>query len=459
MSSSLTTRRTIALDGSLTSIILLEGMPANRRTVTVSSARAGDHGAISRFLQNIFRKPTSTDYATQLEDPQYEPRDRIVARIGNQIIGHARVQMRDIHFGNIQLPIGHLCEMATAPEYRNHGIGTAILEQAHDLMLEQGAALGLLKTPAVRFYQNHNWFVGGRQSYSEASARNVLSLLRKRDPEAEQQTNNPLSAPEQPLNIRIWRHVEQEALMRLYQEKTTNTYGPVVRSDPTWRWLLNRHNFEQVYVAINGPKKLTIQGGYDSIVGYAIVKNGHILEMMTDNSRNDIVPGLLERVCGDVIEQKDVPVRLHAPHQDPLHEFILAAGGNYYQRTVVGGVVILAKVFKPRALVKKMRNQINARAVQAGIPLPAELGLCIDGKKYSLAITPRSVKLTRRKVSRNYITLSKSLFSQLLLGVIGAQEAAAKNQLQASTKIAGKLAATLFPQLPVWLPPLDDLLA
>jgi hypothetical protein len=83
MSSSITTRRTITLDGDQASVIVLGDSAFERGTVTVTTGRAGDHPAIFRFLQNIFRLPTSTDYAAQLEDLQYEPRDRIVAKLGN----------------------------------------------------------------------------------------------------------------------------------------------------------------------------------------------------------------------------------------------------------------------------------------------------------------------------------------------------------------------------------------
>jgi len=222
---------------------------------------------------------------------------------------------------------------------------------------------------------------------------------------------------------------------------------------------LNRHSFEQVYVAVNGTKKMTIQGGYDAILGYAIVKDGQILELMTDGSRDDIATRLLERICGDVIEQTDMPIRLDAPHHNPLHEMLLNASGQYYQRTVIGGEVILAKVFKPIALAKKLRHQFNNRVRAAGLDLPLELGLCIDGKKYTLNITPRSAKVTRGKIGRNYISVSKNVFSQLLIGVISAKEAAANERLPASTRIAAQFAETLFPQLPLWLPPLEDLLA
>ncbi|MFP6588132.1 MAG: hypothetical protein VB814_10830, partial [Pirellulaceae bacterium] len=133
--------------------------------------------------------------------------------------------------------------------------------------------------------------------------------------------------------------------------------------------------------------------------------------------------------------------------------------GQYYQRTVIGGEVILAKVFKPIALARKMRHQFNNRVRAASLDLPLELGLCIDGKKYTLNITPRSAKVTRGKIGRNYISVSKNVFSHLLIGVISAKEAAANERLQASTRIAAQFAETLFPQLPLWLPPLEDLLA
>jgi hypothetical protein len=55
--------------------------------------------------------------------------------------------------------------------------------------------------------------------------------------------------------------------------------------------------------------------------------------------------------------------------------------------------------------------------------------------------------------------MSKSVFSQLLLGVCSAEDAIAANELEASTKVAEELAKILFQQLPGHLPPLDDLLS
>ena len=326
-------------------------------------------------------------------------------------------------------------------------------------MIEQGAIMGILHTPAVSFYQKQGWSVGGQHNYSVTSPRSILSLLRQNVMEQEPETTNPLVEPEQPLNVRIWRHVEQEALMRLYKQNLDGRFGAIVRTDATWRWLLNRHSFEQVYVAIDGPKKLTIESGYHAIVGYAIVKHGRILELMTDGSREDIVPDLLERICSDVIEQKDVPVRLDAPDGDPLHELMKEAGGEFLRRTVVGGEVILSKVFNPLTLLKQVRHLLNDRAQLASVNLPASLGLVLSGKAYTLTLTPRSAKVTRGKSCKSFLTMSKSVFSQLLLGVCSAEDAMAANELEASTKVAEQLAKILFQQLPGHLPPLDDLLS
>ena len=82
-------------------------------------------------------------------------------------------------------------------------------------------------------------------------------------------------------------------------------------------------------------QELTIESGYHAIVGYAIVKHGRILELMTDGSREDIIPDLLERICSDVIEQKDVPVRLDAPDGDPLHELMKEAGGEFLRLSLI----------------------------------------------------------------------------------------------------------------------------
>ena len=168
--------------------------------------------------------------------------------------------------------------------------------------------------------------------------------------------------------------------------------------------MLNRHSFEQVYVAIDGPKKLTIESGYHAIVGYAIVKHGRILELMTDGSREDIVPDLLERICSDVIEQKDVPVRLDAPDGDPLHELMINAGGEFLRRTVVGGEVILSKVFNPLTLLKQVRHLLNDRAQQAKVSLPTSLGSrCSALRRRCPSRTPRGRRrTTMRRTTRHH---------------------------------------------------------
>ena len=105
------------------------------------------------------------------------------------------------------------------------------------------------------------------------------------------------------------------------------------------------------------------------------------------------------------------------------------------------------------------RHLLNDRAQAANVKLPTSLGLVLDGKAYTLTLTPRSAKVTRGKSGKSFITMSKSIFSQLLLGVYSAEDAIEAKELKASTKVAEQLAKTLFQQLPGHIPPLDDLLA
>ena len=52
---------------------------------------------------------------------------------------------------------------------------------------------------------------------------------------------------------------------------------------------------------------------------------------------------------------------------------------------------------------------------------------------------------------------AKSELVQILLGHLSVTDALEQGRLEASTRTAMEVASTIFPQLPVWRPPLDDL--
>jgi hypothetical protein len=133
-----------------------------------------------------------------------------------------------------------------------------------------------------------------------------------------------------------------------------------------------------------------------------------------------------------------------------------SAGGYYHDSEDSNGVFTMIKMFDPLKLLEHLREEINQRAQAAAITRPFELGLEIRGKWYQILFTPRSVKLVKGKSGRSHLRCDEAVLTQLLLGHLNVQDAVDQGLLQLSTRIAFETVETIFPQLPLWRPPLDD---
>jgi len=423
----------------------------------VVAARAGDHLAIHKFLLDVFHGPTPAEFTAQLENPFYEPSDRLIAKYRKQIIGHVRIQQQQMHFGANLLPISNLCELATAPEYRQRAIGSSLLQTAERQMVDEGSLLGVLETNVPEFYRQHGWTVSSRYSFSTADARNILSSLSAQEVPHKPTAISPTSEEtSKQYNIRLWRHVEQEALIHLYQENTHNGYGALHRTEDYWQWLFSRRGFDRIYVAIDGPDKLPLSGSYKSIIGYAAIRGSRILEIITAQGYEHAAFQLVNRACADIIENKDGPISIDAVPGNPLHQFLQSAGGKHHHAESRNGVVTMIKIFDPLKLLENLREEINRRAQAAGMDRPFELGLEIRGKWHQILFTPRGVKLVEGKSGRSHLRCDETVLTQLLLGHLNVQQAVDQKLLQLSTRIAFETVQTIFPQLPLWRPPLDN---
>ena len=120
-----------------------------------------------------------------------------------------------------------------------------------------------MATDQPQFFTRRGWIVCGRHSYSAAAPREILSFFKQRESEsiAGAETMLPVQGPER-YNIRLWRHVELAALMRLYEENTGESFGSLVRSDAYWRWLVGRGGNQRIYVAIDGPDKFELDESF-----------------------------------------------------------------------------------------------------------------------------------------------------------------------------------------------------
>jgi hypothetical protein len=86
------------------------------------------------------------------------------------------------------------------------------------------------------------------------------------------------------------------------------------------------------------------------------------------------------------------------------------------------------------------------------------LGLLVEGHKFCVTLTRRSVKISTNKIGRSYLRCNQAEFTRLVLGHVDLDDAISHGRLVTSTRLAAETARILFPRLPFWRPPLDDLI-
>ena len=121
----------------------------------VIRAAAGDHATIYYFLQAVFQGPSPAEFHASLEDPFYEPFDRLLLRQKRRIVAHVHVTHRTMHFGPVRIPAAGLGWLGVAPEHRGQGLATHLLRAAESRMEIGGALVGMLRTSIPALFPPH----------------------------------------------------------------------------------------------------------------------------------------------------------------------------------------------------------------------------------------------------------------------------------------------------------------
>jgi len=422
--------------------------------IAVTAGTVGDHPAVYQFLVSVFHEPSAAELQSQLDEPTYEPSDRLLVKHGDRVAAHLRLNRREMRFGAATLPIAYVADVATLPEYRGRGYASALLAAAEQKMRQQGARLGLLRTAEPDFYRRRGWIVCGRHSYSVAGCHHVLAQLRQVEPPHARR----LAAHVPPaLHIRYLRRVELAAVIRMHELHVRQTYGAYTRTEAYWRWLVNRRGYDRIYVAIEGSPEIELDGTFSAIVGYAAARSERIVELVTKPERPDAAARLLARSCGDAIEQDLREIRVDLAPDHPLHRALLASNGVFRQRELDRGQVFMVKVLDTARLVSALHPELQSRLRFEKPEAQRELGFVIGEQQLALEITPDSSRLMRKRVGRTHVRCEWPQFWQLLLGHLDVQLAASQGALFVSNRRGFELAGTLLPPLPLWYPPLDDL--
>ncbi len=413
----------------------------------MATGRSGDHASVYHMLLAVFQGPSRDEFHAQTEDPFYEPHDRLLVKRGYRVLSHLHLIRRTMRFGQIAVPVSGVHWLGTLPEFRGEGLASRLVQEAECRMAEEGTLIGLVRTPTPRFFQRAGWSLCGRHCFSQAKAREVLARLH----------GEHAARLAKPLSIRLWRHVEMPALMRIYLQNTERAYGPLERTEAYWRWLVGRKAYDSLLVALDGPDKLELEETIAPIVGYAVLRQERVIELMTAPGHPTVAYQLLARACGDAIEHDRQDFALHALPSHPLHRLICDAGGQLHNQEAEYGEVFMVKIVNPTKFLALVSPELDARARQAGLARETELGLSVEGSKWRLVYTRRGFRVRSGKLGRSYLSLNRSEFTRLVLGHGSVSETAFAGRIQASTQTALELAEVLFPQAPLWRPPWDDL--
>jgi predicted acetyltransferase len=408
-------------------------------------AKARDHATINCFLQSVFQGPSPAEFQASLDDPFYEPRDRLLLWQRRRIVAHVHLAHRTMIFGPARIPVASLGWLGVAAEHCRQGLGSHLLREAENQMLADGALVGMLWTSIPSFFRRSGWAICGQPSCRRANARAILARLLDR---------GLAPRPRRRLHIRPWLQWEQGALARIYAG--CDAYGPLERTAAYWQWLLDRHGYDQVYVALEGPELLELGEISTRVVGYATTRGEQIIELMTAPDRPRTAAELLARCCGDAVENDRHCVLLHAPPGHPLFEIFDEATRSGAAQAPDYGEVCMMRVLDPLELLRRLSGEFDRRAAEAGLPRPGDLGLTVEGRKYRIEFGPKGVVVGSQRMGRSYLALNVADFTRLVLGQTDWDAAVAAGRIECSTALARDAGRVLFPPLPLWRPPWDD---
>ncbi len=408
-------------------------------------AQAGDHFAIHDFLLSVFHGPTEREYQATLDESLYEPTDRLLIKRGDAIVAHVLVKKRMLQLGPVHAATGQICELAALPEFRSQGLGSALLKTAEHRLASEGACLVTARSRMPEFLRSRGWGSYTRFCFSTADPRSLLSELKP-------VVTKPLALTEKPVKVRIrlWRQVELEVLRLMHEQSTNQRFGVWQRSEAFWRWLIVRRAYDRIYVATTGKRETGLPRG-SKIVAYAVLCGCEILELVTRDANTSFGQQLLARVCGDAIEQGMHELTLHAPPDDPAHEWFKAAGSPLQQPENIEQHALLAKLMEPMKMLQLLTPLLKDR-----LSGDWHLALHLERQRLLLKHDDGNLEVFDNATARNSVELSTSTLLNLICGQVDVDQALSTGTVGVSTQVAAGRLASLFPRLPFSWPAWDD---
>ncbi|MBI1248438.1 hypothetical protein GC197_11450 [bacterium] len=419
----------------------------------LTASQEGDQFAILQLMKHCLYSYDENEFHSQQERPDYEPRERLTFRLGNQIIGHIRCVPQQVWLHGSLSAYLQASEFLLAPEHVDIANVDAFFQCLDRTFHHYPGAFMMHRTSAAMAQRlaRFGWVPLSNRFRSKAATEPFLALVRG---QAINNRTDELSAKKPGIWIRLMRQVEAEALVSLYENSFQSNQIGTPRSASMWDWLLRRKAFDALYVAIHGGNKLALEDAIDRIAGYAVVKDNQILEVVTQPHEASVKIPLINRICSDLYEADFREFCLEAPAVDPLHQVLHDAPS---AQNTLAGEELLVRMPDPIQQLAEFSTLLHQRAKSRGIDLPLDLGLLIDGEKYCIHLGKRKGTLTDGRLGRSYLELTNAQVVRMVLGDLPIDELIESGEVVASTQVAHQAASQLLDYCPPWFPAVDDL--
>ena len=424
----------------------------------IFAGNAGDHKLISQLLGLANQSSLADDFQSRLDEPQYLPSDRLVIRRNEQLVGHVQVSKLVGWFHGQRCPMARLQDFVTLPEYRSAGFDAPLLEVAESVAINEGAIFGFVRTDRPEWFEQQGWSCCRGQGHTRANTRAILSHLDAHQSRRKHHTST--------VEIRSWRHFQLESILKLYQQLSTGMWGTLQRSLENWQWLVGRKAHDQILIAVekeaNPAKELVPPEDLATedltsdphrqidIVGYAIVRDSCIVEMLTLPGHSAVRSQLLLELCRDAIDLDHHFISLHTPAADPMHELLVTAGGSWIAENAASTGRAMLKLLAPDRWVERLYPLLHERAREAGIARPLEIDFAVGEKTLRLTLTRRSSRLEPIGHSAAAIQCSSLTLQDLLTSNLTFPEAIAQGRLRTPHLSLLRTLAALFPPKLFW---------
>jgi ribosomal protein S18 acetylase RimI-like enzyme len=426
-------------------------------------SRRADHPQIAAFLASNIAAFSAAEFESSLDDPQYEPSDRLLIVEADRIVAHAHIVKRAMRFGASRMPVGRIRHIAVAPEFRGRGYAAALIGAAEEQIAEDGAPVALISTARPECFLGSQWAIIAADSATHVAVRDLVPHLSARLGGGSALAGSALAGsalagamrPRRSMVVRRWRHFELDALVEIYRQECFHRIGPLERGEAYFQWLVSRELHHHIYVA--GPRLVDLQSSPADIAGYAVIRGSHILEIFTRGGDPLVALHLLDRVCADAIEQNREYVTLHAPADSPLHELAIAAGGAYTglsdgptaPRPPLPGIIHLAKILDPHRCLTAASEELWTRWHCRADHEPGKLVLQIGDDALQLTASRRCVRVDEvegGELAPDARALSRQELAAAIFG----------RGLARTADLPPTFDRTFFPRTPTWISPFDD---